>query len=140
MFTSDIELNRRKASRTSLLYLIVSLFCALFGAVYELFSHAVYSYYMIYAFAFPLVGGTLLFQVFAIIGPRQYPHQAACRLYHSGIAALTVGSIVRGVLDIYGTTNALSGYYWIFGGLFVLGGIGTEIVLRLSPRTFPEAQ
>ena len=136
MFTSDINLNRRKASCTSLIYLIVSLFCVLFGAVYELFSHEVYSYYMIYAFAFPLVGGTLLFLVFSVIGLSQYPHPFACKLYHSGIAALTVGSIVRGVLDIYGTTNALADYYWILGSLFVLGGIGGEIVTRFYPGIF----
>ena len=33
-------------------YLLSTVICALFGAVYELFSHEVYSYYMIYAFAF----------------------------------------------------------------------------------------
>ena len=131
MFTSDINLNRRKASCTSLIYLIVSLFCALFGAVYELFSHEVYSYYMIYAFAFPLVGGTLLFLVFSVIGLEQYPHHFACKLYHSGIAALTVGSIVRGVLDIYGTTNALADYYWIIGGFGVLFGVGFETTVRI---------
>ena len=32
---------------------------ALFGAVYELFSHEVYSYYMIYAFGIPLILGVL---------------------------------------------------------------------------------
>ena len=74
MFTSDINANRRKASRTSLIYLIVSLFCALFGAVYEMFSHEVYSYYMIYAFAFPLIGGTLLFQIIAVIGVNKHPN------------------------------------------------------------------
>jgi len=133
LFTSDINMNRRSASRTSLIYLIVSLFCALFGAAYEMFSHEVYSYYMIYAFVFPLVGGTLLFQIFAVIGLKRYPHYFACKLYHSGIAALTVGSIVRGVLDIYGTTNALANYYWIFGGLFFFVGIGVEIIVRLFP-------
>ena len=105
-----------------------------------MFSHAVYSYYMIYAFAFPLVGGTLMFQIFTVTGPAQYPHHLACKLYHSGIAALTVGSIVRGVLDIYGTTNALSGYYWIFGCLFVFSGIGVEIIIRLFPSIFHKTQ
>ena len=134
LYTSDINSNSPKALRTSLIYLIVSLFCALFGAVYEKFSHEVYSYYMIYAFVFPLVGGVLLFLVFSVIGLDQYPHHYACKLYHSGIAALTIGSIIRGVLDIYGTTNALADYYWIFGSLFVLGGIGMEIIIRLIPK------
>ena len=36
-----------------------SVFFALFGAIYEQFSHQVYSYYMIYAFALPLILGAL---------------------------------------------------------------------------------
>ena len=115
----------------SLIYLIASLFCVLFGMVYEIFSHEVYSYYMIYAFAFPLVGGTLPFQFIAVIGIKRFPHRFAGKLYHSGIAALTVGSIVRGVLDIYGTTNALADYYWIIGVFGVLFGIGFEITIRI---------
>lgn len=61
MYISDIEAAAKRASRTAFVYLLVSLFCALFGAVYEVFSHEVYSFYMIYAFAFPLAGGTLPF-------------------------------------------------------------------------------
>lgn len=42
--------------------------------------------------------------------------------YHSGIATLTVGSIFKGVLEIYGTTNQLIVVYWIAGfGLLFIG-------------------
>ena len=132
MYTSDIDTNKKNAARTSLVYLIIALFCALLGAIYELFSHEVYSYYMIYAFAFPLALGTLPFQIISVAKTKGYPHTLSRKLYHSGIAALTVGSIVRGVLDIYGTTNALSNFYWIFGALLVLAGIATEIIFRLN--------
>ena len=131
MYTSDINTNKKQALCTSLTYLIVALFCAFVGAIYELFSHEVYSYYMLYAFAFPLIGGTLPFHIMGITGINVYPHPIALKLYHAGIATLTVGSIVRGVLDIYGTTNSLSGYYWIFGILLVLGGICIEVVHRV---------
>ena len=49
------------AIKTGLQYFTAALFCALFGAVYELFSHSVFSYYMLYAFMIPPVGGALLF-------------------------------------------------------------------------------
>lgn len=39
--------------------LAATLFFAFFGAVYEAFGHGVYSYFMIYAFAFPLLMGVL---------------------------------------------------------------------------------
>ena len=125
LFTSDIDMNRKRASKTAFVYLLISLFCILLGAVYEIYSHEVYSYYMIYAFCFPLVGGTLVFSVLSFLKLTNYPHAVPRNLYHSGIATLTVGSIVRGVLDIYGTTNALSEYYWSVGPALV--GIGVLI-------------
>ena len=40
-------------------YLLITILCALFGAVYEAFSHGVYAYGMLYGLAFPLLGGVL---------------------------------------------------------------------------------
>lgn len=96
--------------------------------MYELFSHAVYSYYMLYAFLFPLLGGTLPFFVLVCFRVR-LPDAAACRLYHAGIAALTVGSLFTGVLEIYGTTNRLTAVYWIAGAALAALGAGRYAVL-----------
>ena len=128
MYTSDIEMNAKRASKTAFVYLLISLFCVLFGAVYELYSHEVYSFYMIYAFAFPLAGGTLPFCILNLLQVKKYPNALARNLFHSGIAALTVGSIIRGVLDIYGTTNALSSYYWLVGTTLLIAGAITYFV------------
>lgn len=122
MSTSDTDVSK-KAAKTAFTYLLAALFCALFGAVYERFSHEVYSFYMIYAFAFPLAGGTLPFLAMSVFRCPRYPGSASGNLYHSGIAALTVGSIVRGILDIYGTTNRLADLYWYAGAFLVLAGI-----------------
>ena len=127
MYTSDIN-HEKRAKKTAFVYLLIALFCAFFGAIYEVFSHGVYSGYMIYAFAFPLAGGTLPFLVISLHGEKKYPNAIARNLYHSGIATLTVGSIVRGVLDIYGTTNSLSGIYWIVGGILTVMGILSNFV------------
>ncbi len=105
-------------AKTGFVYLFISLFCVLFGVVYEYFSHEVYSYYMLYAFVFPLVGGVLPFFVFSFFTKR-LPGRIACNLYHSGIAALTIGSIFEGVLEIYGTTNRLVLVYWVLGAVFL---------------------
>ena len=123
MSLSVTETNSKRLLKTAFIYLLVSVFCALFGAVYEIYSHEVYSFFMIYAFAFPLVCGALPFCVFALIGKHTYPSLTACNLLHSGTATLTVGSIVRGVLEIYGTTNKLSSYYWFVGLILYLLGI-----------------
>lgn len=122
MFTSDTDINK-KAGKTAFVYLLISLFCILFGAIYELYSHEVYSFYMLYAFVFPLVGGTLSFSALSLAKVRKYPNALARNLYHSGIGTLTVGSIVEGVLEIYGTTNSKTQVYWYIGILLVVLGI-----------------
>lgn len=128
MYTSDIKLNRNRASKTAFVYLLVSLFFVLFGAVYEIYSHEVYSYYMLYAFTFPLIGGTFVFNILSFLKLQKYPNAVARNLYHSGIATLTVGSVVQGVLEIYGTTNALSDYYWSVGIVLIVIGVVAGIV------------
>ena len=123
LFSSVTEINSKKSLKTALIYLLITIFCALFGAVYELYSHEVYSFFMIYAFAFPLVCGALPFAVLALLRTRKHPCSLARNLLHSGIGTLTVGSIVRGVLEIYGTTNQLSDYYWPVGAILYSLGI-----------------
>ena len=124
MYISDIDFIKQ-AAKTSSVYLLISLFCALFGAVYEMFSHEVYSFYMIYAFVFPLAGGALPFLILSILlfHIRWYPGTIGRNLYHSGIATLTVGSIVQGILDIYGTTNRLTRIDWYMGISLLVAGM-----------------
>lgn len=123
MYISVTDMENKRAVKTAFVYLLISIICALFGAIYEVFSHGVYSFYMIYAFAFPLVGGVLPFAILSFLSTDRYPYALARNLYHSGIATLTVGSIVRGILDIYGTTNSLSNCYWFIGILAVIIGV-----------------
>ncbi len=121
MSTSDID-RMKNMVWTGVLYLFISIFCILFGAVYEYFSYEVYSYFMLYAFVFPLVGGALPFFGLAFFR-MPTPNRVSRNLYHSGIAALTIGSLFKGALEIYGTTNRLVSVYWMFGILFLLTGI-----------------
>ncbi len=93
-----------------------------------MFSHEVYSFYMVYAFVFPLAGGTLPFMLLSQGRVQKYPNILVRNLYHSGIATLTVGSILQGVLEIYGTTNSLSGWYWIVGIVCLVAGVGGYII------------
>ena len=116
----EFETPERKRLKAARNYLFVSIFCAFFGAVYERFSHGVYSYFMLYAFAFPLALGTLPEILGGLRGAEPSPISA--QLWGAGVAALTVGSIFRGILDIYGTSSPLSIVYWIVGGLLLLSG------------------
>ena len=86
---------------------MVTIFSAAFGAVYELFSHGVYAYGMLYAFAFPLLGGLLPAFLLSRNG-RRFPSAVSWQLWHFGISALTVGSLYSGALEIYGTSSQLT--------------------------------
>ena len=134
--TSDTK----RYEKIALVYLIFSVFLAFFGAVYEHFSFGVYSYFMLYAFAPSLVGGVLPALILCLYPPKKQPWPITSWLYRAGIAALSVGSIIRGVLDIYGTENLLTKWYWyIGGGLWVLGaGLSVISILIKSNRTVSE--
>ncbi len=136
MFTSDTEKRAALPLKTALVYLGVSLFCALFGGVYEAFSHGVYSYCMLYAFAFPLVLGTAPYLLLSYRRVR-IRSAAAQSIWHAGVATLTVGSIVNGALQIYGTTNPLTAVYWILGGAMLL--LASVLVLAAGKKRFVRA-
>ena len=53
MYTSDIK---KRAKKTALVYLLISVFCAVFGVIYELFGHGVFSFFMAFCFL-PALGG-----------------------------------------------------------------------------------
>lgn len=127
LFTSDIDA-RKKSAKTALIYLLISIFTALFGAVYEKFSHGVYSYSMLYAFAYPLILGVLPYLCIAISKEAKIPPAASRLLCHFGVATLTVGSIIRGVLDIYGTSNFMTYIYPAVGGILLIIGFILSIV------------
>ena len=121
MYISDKSSKKSKAASPLGAYLAASVFCALFGAVYEQFSHGVFSYWMIYAFFFPLLLGAIPSFLLQRRGAA-FPRSATADCIHGGVAWLTVGSIVQGVLKIYGTTNPLVKAFWLTGaGLFLIG-------------------
>ena len=95
-------------------------FLALLGAVYEAFSHEVYSYYMIYAFAIPLIMGVLPYAVLLL--KEKYPDRLFLNIWNTAIATLSIGCVFAGVLAIYGTTNKLIIAYPIAGGILILLG------------------
>ena len=121
MFASPVEATPNYYVRLAFRYLLATILGAVFGAVYELFSHGVYAYGMLYAFAFPLVGGVLPCLILAKRNGN-LPSEIAQQLWHFGISTLTVGSLFSGALEIYGTTSRLSPVYWIAGGCLALAG------------------
>ncbi len=108
--------------KNSLIYnLIGTVFLVVFGAIYEYFSHGVYSYFMIYAFVVPLMMGVIPYQIMFLKG--YAPNRIFINLWNSAIATLSIGSVFAGVLAIYGTTNRLVYVYPVAGTLLIFAGI-----------------
>ena len=103
------------------IYVFTTLSCIAFNYIYSLFSHGVSSPFMSYAFVFSLVLGVVGFIVF---GRLNLNNRIAFNLYNAGIATLTVGSILRGIIDIAGADTTYPVYYFFVGTVFVaIGGL-----------------
>ena len=98
-------------------FYIYTIFCILFTIIYQQFSHGVISYYMILSFLFPLIG---LLETQFIINKNKNIKIISHNLFKSSIITFTLGSILKGVLDIYGTTNKLIITYLILGLILLI--------------------
>jgi len=124
---------------------LITIFVFAFAQIYGLFSHGVYSAFMSYAFLLPL---TLIFLPKLLnlcTGNRLWNgtleteegekklflSSLASFLWKSGVAVLTVGSIYKGVLDIYGTSGTFEWIYLVVGILaLVSGGIAALLAKK----------
>lgn len=121
------------AIKTGMRYLTASIAIAVAAAVYGLFSHGVYSYFMTYAFMIPLIGGALPHLTAALKSEEAGSSGWYERLAGAGdvqlaiVATLTAGSILKGVLDIYGTTNRLLIAYPVMAAVILAAAVAAAI-------------
>lgn len=110
------------------MYLPIALFCLFFFLVYDRFSRGVRSPYMTWLFLWPLVLGllpSLVLQLFPRL-PRQ--KRLSADLYHAGVAAVTVSSLLRGIFEIAGTASDHQMRLMVFGGILLVCGIAAYIM------------
>lgn len=134
MFTSDIKLKsqRWQFRKTIIVYVILSLTMIAINYVYGIFGHGVTSIAMTWMFLYPLLGGALLFLLIDRLTPgiTQYAgYQVFVNTYHSGIATLTLGQFLKGILDIAGTSSPYIILLYMISWLFV--GVGLGMLLKL---------
>lgn len=103
-----------------------SMFILIFGIIYEMFSHGVISYFMIFAFTIPLIN--YIFNL-VIINNSIRIKTISKNLFSSSIITFTLYSVLKGILDIYGTTNSLINIYLIIGILLLITSV---IINQLS--------
>ena len=124
---------------------LTTVFVFVFAKIYGIFSHGVSSVFMSYAFLLPLSliflpkllnlctgnrlwNGTLETEE----GEKKlFLSSLAFFLWKSGMAVLTVGSIYKGILDIYGTSGSFEWVYLVVGVLtLVSGGISALLAKK----------
>ena len=129
-------------------YLLASIAIAAAAAVYGLFSHGVYSYYMTYAFMIPLLVGAMPHLLTALKAADPDRDGSSCEYgacaegnepsVTSGAfsikdvqlaitATLTAGSLMKGALDIYGTTNRLLIAYPVMAALIIAAALAAKM-------------
>ncbi len=112
-----------KKNKPFLIWLGIALFCIIFAFVYEMFSFGVYSMNMILMFLYPLLLGAL---------PCLLLHKTAGRFWNDGILLLTGGSLLAGVLEIYGTSSSLTDMIRWLGIVFLALDL---IIIVMKKRT-----
>ena len=118
MFIS--EKNSSKTFKSLLIYAGITAFIALFGYVYEMFGHGVISLAMYLAFLYPLSLGCVVYLLLWLLPIKWTPSFVTQNIYNFGVAMLTLGSIYRGVVEIYGTPREeMCRAYLIIGLVFI---------------------
>ena len=103
MFIS--ESNKKQRLTKLLVYIGITAFIALFGAVYEQYSHNVHTFYMWFAWIWVLGFGIVPYALLYFLPIKWVPGTLTESIYNLGVAMLTVRSIYKGVIIIYNTTG-----------------------------------
>lgn len=117
MFISDTD---KKSQNSLLAFLFSSAFCFLFSSIYNKYGHEVYSFYMSFLFLWPLLGA-IWYMLLLLL------HKSSGRIsrnaFGAGIATVTVGSLLKGIFEIAGTSSPYENAYFIVGIMMVGFGI-----------------
>ena len=109
-------------------YLPVTVFCLMIFLIYDRFSHGVRSPYMTYLFMWPLVLGLIPSLLMQVCARMRRQKRISANLYHPGVAAVTVSSLLRGIFEIAGTSSDYQVLLMIAGGILLLGGFLAYLV------------
>lgn len=122
MFILDINKSLKK---TIISYIFLTIFTVIFDRIYSIFSHGVSSSSMNFMFLFPLIGGVIFYLLVALfLGNFNYENfRFTFNIYNSGIAIVTVRSLLNGILEIAGTSSPYLPLFNILGWSFILIGI-----------------
>ena len=99
-----------------MVYLIISIFFFLFSRIYVSLSYGEYSFFMNTLSLVPLIGGGLLVGLL-LVQPNL--SRVSFNLWNSGVAVLTAGFLLRGIINLSGRSTTLDWPYWLIGAGFL---------------------
>ena len=130
LYTSENRTERAGFRRTVISYMGISIFCGIFSLVYNQFSHGVHSPYMTWLFGWPFVLGVIPYAFFAICKPIHAPGRFSFNIWNSGVAALTVSSLLRGIFEIAGTASDYQVWLMGAGGIMLAVGAAAYLIRK----------
>lgn len=116
---SENHETRNYLKRTARIYGIVSIVTIVFSTIYEFNSHGVYSVHMICLFLYPLLGGCAVFALLSLLcrlNRKIRISWLALSWYQAALLTFMAGSLISGILEIYGTTSGYTAFFWYIGG------------------------
>ncbi|HEM3651430.1 TPA: hypothetical protein U1C42_001756 [Streptococcus suis] len=114
--STSVTNSTTRFSRTFISYLAMAAFLFIFSRIYESLSYGEVSVFMHYMFCATLVGGILLLGLLQV---KPNLSRMTYNLWNSGIATITAGCLLRGIINLSGRSTTLDQPYWYFGAGFL---------------------
>ncbi|MFZ2305538.1 MAG: hypothetical protein WAV75_08310 [Streptococcus suis] len=126
--STSVTNSTTRFSRTFISYLAMAAFLFIFSRIYESLSYGEVSVFMHYMFCPTLVGGILLLDLLQV---KPNLSRITYNLWNSGIATITAGCLLRGIINLSGRSTTLDQPYWYVGAGFLVLSL---ITLFISDR------
>ncbi|NQM29648.1 hypothetical protein HO415_02965 [Streptococcus suis] len=114
--STSVTNSTTRFSRTFISYLAMTAFLFIFSRIYESLSYGEVSVFMHYMFCTTLVGGILLLGLLQV---KPNLSRITYNLWNSGIATITAGGLLRGIINLSGRSTTLDQPYWYVGAGFL---------------------
>ncbi|MFM0855005.1 hypothetical protein P7J58_03170 [Streptococcus suis] len=123
--STSVTNSTTRVSRTFISYLAMTSFLFIFSRIYESLSYGEVSVFMHYMFCVPLIGGAMLLGLLQLIPTLS---RLSYNFWNSGVATITAGCLLRGIINLSGRSTTLVQPYWYIGaGFLVLSLVGLFI-------------
>ena len=114
--STSVTNSTTRLSRTFISYLAMAAFLFIFSRIYESLSYGEVSVFMHYMFCATLVGGIVLLGLLQV---KPNLSRMTYNLWNSGIATITAGCLLRGIINLSGRSTTLDQPYWHVGAGFL---------------------